>query len=110
MSRTYSAAGDLHSHMLIQGVTGETEDISEYLDFEFYDRVWYKDNTGLDPVQAGRWLGISSRTGRLICYDILTAKGTIVLRSTVQRVTNLELQTDDIKSIFNDFDHNILRL
>ena len=26
---------------------GETEEISEYLDFGFYDMVWYKDNGGL---------------------------------------------------------------
>ena len=54
MSRTYSAAGGLHGNIPIQGVTGETEDISKYLDFGFYDQVWYKDNAGLDPAQAGR--------------------------------------------------------
>ena len=60
MSRTYSAAGNLHGAIPITNVTGETEDISEYIDFGFYDKVWYKDNAGLDPAQAGRWLGVSS--------------------------------------------------
>ena len=107
MSRTYSAAGDLQGTIPIQGVTGETEDISEYLDFGFYDQIWYKDNAGLDPAQAGRWLGISSRTGRLMCYHILTSQGTIVSRSTVQRVTHLELQTDEVSKIFSNLDEKI---
>ena len=28
-------------------LTGETPDISEYLDFGFWDHVWYKDDGGL---------------------------------------------------------------
>ena len=107
MSRTYSSAGELTGAIPIQKITGETEDISEYLDFGFYDRVWYKDNAGLDPAQAGRWLGISSRIGRLMTYHILTSKGTVVSRSTVQRVTHLELQIDEIKSIFEELEKKI---
>ena len=39
MSKTCSVTGDLHGNIPIQGVTGKTEDISEYLDFGFYDQV-----------------------------------------------------------------------
>ena len=107
MSRTYSAAGNLNGSIPIQGVMGETEDISEYLDFGFYDRIWYKDNAGLGPAQAGRWLGVSSRTGRLMTYHVLTSIGRVVSRSTVQRVPHLELQTDAVKKVFDDLDVNI---
>ena len=31
----------------MEQIMGETPDISEYLDFGFYDWVWYKDNAGL---------------------------------------------------------------
>jgi hypothetical protein len=31
----------------LEQVTGETPDISEYLDFGFYDWGWFKDNAGL---------------------------------------------------------------
>jgi hypothetical protein len=58
----------------------------------------------LSPQQPGRWLGISSRTGRLMCYHILTQKGTIVSRSTVQRVTNLEQSTARVNDTFSKFD------
>ena len=100
MSRTYSAAEKLTGSITNQKVSGETEDISEYLDFGVYDQVWYKDDTGFYPAQAGRWLGISSRTGRLMTYHILISKGTTVSRSTVQRVTRLKLQIDAIQNIF----------
>ena len=103
-SMTYTTAGGLDGSIPITHVTGETADISEYLDFGFYDPVWYKDNAGLSPEQPGRWLGVSSRTGRLMCYFILTQKGTVISRSTVQRVPNLERNTSRVKDIFDKFD------
>ena len=75
-------------------MTGETVDISEYLDFGFYEKVWLKDNAGLSTSEPGRWLGISHLTGRLMCYHILTQTGKLISRSTVQRVTDIELSTD----------------
>ena len=66
-SMTYSTAGNLTGFIPITEVTGETPDISEYLDFGFYDPVWYKDDAGSTPAYPGRWLGVSSRTGRLMC-------------------------------------------
>ena len=83
---------------------GETADVSEYLDFGFYDEVCFKDNTGLSPSEPGRWFGVSHRVGRLMCYNVLTQRGTVISRSTVQRVTNLELQTPDIQETFRKFD------
>ena len=40
-------------------------------------------------------------------YHILTSKGTVVSRSTVQRVTHLELEIDNIKSIFKELEKKI---
>ena len=46
----------------IEMVTGETPDISEWLDFEFYDRVWYY-NQKIELDRSGRrlarWLGVA---------------------------------------------------
>lgn len=106
-SLTHTSAGGLNGCIPITQVTGETADISEYLDFGFYDEVWYKDNAGLSPFEPGRWLGVSHRTGRLMCYHILTQKGTVISRSTVQRVTNLEKTTAPVKDIFYKFDEGI---
>jgi hypothetical protein len=106
-SLTHTSAGSLEGCIPLTQVTGDTADISEYLDFGFYDEVWYKDNAGSSPYEPGRWLGVSHRTGRLMCYHILTHKGTVVSRSTVQRVTNLEKTTASVKDTFQKFDENI---
>ena len=109
MSVTHSAAGEINGCVPLTKVTGETTDISEYLDFGFYDPVWFKDNAGLSPAEPGRWLGISHRIGRLMCYNILTQRGSVISRSTVQRVTNLEMNTREIKETFVKFDVEIHR-
>ena len=56
MSLTYTSVGGINGYVPLCRVTGETADISEYLYFGFYDRVWYKDNAGLGPQYPGRWL------------------------------------------------------
>ena len=38
---THASAGGLEGSIPITNVTGETTDILEYLDFGFYDKVWY---------------------------------------------------------------------
>ena len=40
-------------------------------------------------------------------YHVLTKKGTVLSRSTVQRVTTLELSTENVKKIFTEFDASI---
>ena len=108
MALTYTTAGSLRGQVPLTNVTGETADISEYLDFGFYDEIWYKDNAGASKFEPGRWLGVSERTGRLMCYHILTQTGSVVSRSTVQRVTELEKSTADVKETFDQFNKNIV--
>ena len=106
MSMTYTSAGGLND-IPMSSVTGDTVDISEYLDFGFYDQVWYIDNAGLGPRKPGRWLGVSHRVGLLMCYYILTQTGQVISRSSVQRVTNLELELKEVKATFDEFDQVI---
>ena len=40
---------------------------------------------------------------------ILTNTGSFISRTTVQRVTNLEFQTDDVRANFDNFDAKIRR-
>ena len=54
MSLTHTSAGSINGQIPLTQVSGETPDISEYLDFGFYDEVWFKDNAGLSPFEAGR--------------------------------------------------------
>ena len=107
MSLTHTSAGDLNGCIPLSRVTGETLDISEFLDYGFYDYVWYKDNAGLGPQLAGRWLGVAESRGNLMCYHIINQNGKVVARSSVQRVTQLELQTTEYKTMFKALDKSI---
>ena len=84
-------------------------DVLEYLDFGFYYQVCYHKNAGLGEQLHGIWLGVSHRIGRLMSYYILTQKGSVISRTTVQRVTNLEVQIDDHKALFAEYDSEIRR-
>jgi hypothetical protein len=72
-------------------LTGNTPDIAEWLDFEFYDLVWcyYKTDGDIgEPVQRlARWLGISHRVGSDMSYWVLTNSGKVISSTTVQHVT-----------------------
>ena len=69
-SLTHSSSGKLEGVVPLPEVTGEISDISEYLDFGFYDQRWFKYNAGVSPFEPGRWLGVSHRTGGLMCYHL----------------------------------------
>ena len=73
-------------------ITGITPDITEYLDFGFYDWVVFKQNAGVDTPKIGRWLGVSHWIGQLMTYWILPASGILISCGTVQRLTVLEEQ------------------
>ena len=60
-----------------------TPEISEYLDFTFYDWCWYNDNAGLGQTKLGRWLCISHHVGSLMSYWILTQYGNVILHTMV---------------------------
>lgn len=77
----------------IEQITGKTTNITEYLDFAFYDWVMFKSNAGVENPELGRWLGVSHRIGSLLSYWILPASGIPILYNTVQRATNLEQST-----------------
>ena len=74
----------------IEIVTGETPDISEYLDFSFYDWVIYRTNAGLGESSLGRWIGVSHKVGQQMSYWILTISGHVISCVTVQRLTEDE--------------------
>ena len=88
-------------------ITGETPDISEYLDFAFYDWVYYRTNAGLGPVEIGRWLGVSHRVGQLMSYWILPSSGIPISCTTVQRVPAIDMQTDEWKERVEVFNNKV---
>ena len=88
----------------LENITGETEEISDYLDFGFYDRVWFHENAGLGEQGIGRWLGVSHRTGGAMHDWILKANGYVVSLTTVQRITNMESEISENQLMLLEFD------
>jgi hypothetical protein len=92
----------------IELITGETPDISEGLDFEFNDRVWYYNQKKIEIDGSGRrlarWLGIAHRVGSDLCYWLLLESGKVIARTTVQHVVRDDYLNDDIRREIERFD------
>ncbi len=94
MRMTASHAGRSQGRTPIEAVLGETPDASECLDFGFCDLVWFKQDAGIGEIETGKWLGVSKSTGSLMSHCVSPITGTPTSRTTVQRVTELEKQTE----------------
>ena len=71
-------------------ITGETPDISEWMDYDFYDWVYYWDSPGdTDNPNIGRWLGVSHRVVNTLTYYVLKSSGKAISRSTVKPITRI---------------------
>ena len=86
---TNSSENIVNGGIPLKNLNGETVDIPKYLGFGFYDKVWFKDNAGLSHSEPVRWLWISHRTGRFMCYHIINQGGKVISRYTVQKVKKL---------------------
>jgi hypothetical protein len=62
----------------MEEILGQTVDISEWLDFDFYDQVWYwdekKKDMNIKQAKLGRWLGVAHRVGTEMMYWIITSE------------------------------------
>lgn len=104
---TVSSSRYANGRTPLEIITGETPDITEYLDFGLYDWVIFKSNAGVGPVELGRWLGVSHRVGQLMSYWVLPSSGIPISCATVQRLTLLDQQTDAWKSRMEDFNNGL---
>ena len=91
----------------LEMITGETPDISEYLEFGFYDWVVYKQNAGLGESLLGRWLGVSHKVGQMMSYWILPISGIPISCVTVQRLTLLEQNTQEWQNKMTTYNQRI---
>ena len=92
-------------------ITGETQDASEYTEFEFYEWVKYHDKAGYpdDPVKLGRWLGVSHKVGAPLTFWVLKENGQIVARSTVRPLLKEEWRDEKEKEARKQMDEFILK-
>ena len=73
-----------------ESVFGNTPDISEFLDFDFYSWVWIWE-PGNKKASLGRWLGVNHYCQEALSSFVLKENGTIVTCTTVQALTKDDL-------------------
>ena len=71
MHLTANTTGKLQGLTALELLTGETMDISESLNFGWYDRFWYKEDAGLGETKLGFFLGPLQKVGSLMSYWVL---------------------------------------
>lgn len=83
-----------------EAVLGHTPDISSISTFNFYEPIWYLEQTEEFPKprrMLGRWLGEAYNIGQALCYWLLPMSGTPIARSTVQQIPNEHFDIDSVK-------------
>ena len=77
----------------IEVATGETPDISNLIQFHWYERVYYYDPLASFPEskeKLGRFVGIAENVGNTLTYKILTENTEKVIYRSVVRSAEVE--------------------
>ena len=89
-------------------ITGDTVDIREWKDFEFYDLYWYWDTPNdWGTPKLGRWLGVYHCICSSLCYWILNDIVIVIARTTVKHVKRYEIVNTEIMNRIRDY-HKML--
>ena len=92
-------------------VTGKMPDISEFLDFDMWDLVWYFPNTHPSVAQPNkalaRWCGVSHKVGSDMCYWLMPVSGIPIADTTVQHVTAEDLRDPEVKQQVDEFNRRL---
>ena len=101
MCLTATPLAKLQGRTSYKFVFGHTPDISEYIEFDFYNWVWYRDRDAEYPNERkriGRWSGVAHRVGQGMCYYILTEPSKVIVRSTVSGLEEDEGAVEEVAS------------
>ena len=107
-----------HSALNIRGLngdvpqtllTGDTPDISFLVEFGWYDYVWYlsEPDEAMNVKFLGRYVGPSWDIGDVMCARILTEKGTLISRTSVFPLSDLDNNSDAIKQQKQKFEETL---
>jgi hypothetical protein len=97
MILNYTANASIGNNIPMQVLTGTTPDISAFLQFDFYEPVYYKTEESHFPSmsteKSGHFAGISEHVGHALTFMILTDDTQkIIHRSIVRTATDLASQ------------------
>jgi hypothetical protein len=85
---------------------GETADISELCEYDWFQWLWFRDTVSSFPNESQvlvRYMGPAKSIGPTMCCHLLKANGSVIQRSTVGPLTPTELSNDHTKKQMTDF-------
>ena len=89
-------------------VTGDVPDISEYVDFGFFDLVYFWEGPKKqDKEKIGWWLGVAEDVGNYLCYYVLDPNGEVKPRTTVQNIPKDDLLKPSIQERVKEADRRM---
>jgi hypothetical protein len=90
-------------------LTGNTSDISELLEFSCFQPVWYYEPNTFPHQNKHivRWLGITHQIGQSMCYWLLPESGSPIARTTIQSITDEELNEHVVKQRLDQLDEKL---
>jgi hypothetical protein len=96
----------LHGRTAYEMVTGDTPDISEYMEFAWYQPIWYYESSAFPEERRliGHWIGVAHRIGQAMCYWILPESGIPIARTTIQSFTVDEVATEEVQNALKAYD------
>lgn len=80
-----------------------TPNITEFINFSWYEWVWYHDPVLLDKINRGRWLGPAHNINQGCAFHILKQNGEAVTRSSVVALSIDYNNSEDVQRRKNDF-------
>lgn len=92
----------------METTTGESVDISEYTEFDFYGWIKFHDLVNdVTENELGNWLGVAKNVGSAMCFYVLKKNGKILSRSTVRNLFDYEWTDENEKVERMNFDKAI---
>ena len=86
----------------------ETLNQQQNTEFVFYELVWYTGDTDTTQNQIGRFINTSH--SEPTTYHIMSQGGTTVSSTTIQRMTELEMSTEDNHDKISQLNQNIIQM
>ena len=98
---------DLNNRTPFESVLGFTPDISELVEFGWYQWVWYHDPVHPERDNLGRWLGPAHNVGQGLAYYILNHNAEVIVRSTVSTIKDDDILPRDLETRQQEFTERI---
>ncbi len=99
----------LHGRTPYELLTGNTPDVSEFLEFHWFQLVWYYEPS-VFPEQnrlIAKWLGVAHRVGQAMCFWILPISGVPIARTTIQAISKEELTSVEVQCMITSYERAI---